>query len=102
MRSGVLPAPLGGQALPAELWALVRSLRGRHTVGRAWVEALRVEQPNPSLGLRLNDWTSLAVFLAAVAYLILARGGTPPSHVDTADTAPAEEDSADRQRSVSG
>jgi prolipoprotein diacylglyceryl transferase len=73
-----------------------------YTVGRAWVEALRVDHANHLFGLRLNDWTSLAVFLAAVTYLILARRRTPPNHADAADTAPAEQDTADRQRSVSG
>lgn len=29
-----------------------------YTVGRAWVEALRVDQANHLLGLRRNDWTS--------------------------------------------
>jgi prolipoprotein diacylglyceryl transferase len=73
-----------------------------YTVGRAWVEALRVDHANHVLGLRLNDWTSLAVFLGAVAYLILARRGAQPDHAEATDTGPAEEDSADRQRSVSG
>ena len=44
-----------------------------YTAGRAWIEALRVDHANHLLGLRLNDWTSLFVFLAAVAVLILRR-----------------------------
>ena len=44
-----------------------------YTFGRAWVEALRVDHANHFLGLRLNDWTSVIVFLAAVAYLVLHR-----------------------------
>jgi prolipoprotein diacylglyceryl transferase len=39
-----------------------------YTVGRSWIEALRVDPANRLLGLRLNDWTSLVVFLGAVAY----------------------------------
>jgi prolipoprotein diacylglyceryl transferase len=42
-----------------------------YTVGRAWVEALRVDHANHFLGLRLNDWTSLVVFLGAIAFLVL-------------------------------
>jgi prolipoprotein diacylglyceryl transferase len=44
-----------------------------YTVGRAWVEALRVDHANHILGLRLNDWTSLIVFAGAVTYLVLRR-----------------------------
>ena len=48
-----------------------------YTLGRAWVEALRVDPANHILGLRLNDWTSLIVFAAAVAYLWRGRRGDP-------------------------
>ncbi len=41
-----------------------------YTVGRAWIEALRVDHADHFLGLRLNDWTSLFVFLAAVGFLV--------------------------------
>ena len=44
-----------------------------YTVGRAWVEALRVDHANHFLGLRINDWVSLVVFLGAVAFLLLSR-----------------------------
>jgi len=47
-----------------------------YTVGRAWIEALRVDHANHVLGLRLNDWTSLVVFAAAVAFLVV-RGRHP-------------------------
>jgi phosphatidylglycerol---prolipoprotein diacylglyceryl transferase len=45
-----------------------------YTVGRFWIEALRIDDAHHVLGLRLNDWTALVVFLGAVAYLLLARG----------------------------
>ncbi|MGH3391052.1 MAG: prolipoprotein diacylglyceryl transferase [Actinomadura sp.] len=45
-----------------------------YTVGRFWIEALRIDDAHHILGLRLNDWTALAVFLGAVGYLWLARG----------------------------
>ncbi|MBA2471665.1 MAG: prolipoprotein diacylglyceryl transferase [Pseudonocardiales bacterium] len=44
-----------------------------YTAGRAWIEALRVDHANHFLGLRLNDWTSLVVFFAAIAFLLLRR-----------------------------
>ena len=73
-----------------------------YTVGRAWVEALRVDHANHFFGLRLNDWTSLVVFLSAVTYLVLARRGAPPNHAEVADIGPAGQDDADRQRSARG
>jgi prolipoprotein diacylglyceryltransferase len=69
-----------------------------YTVGRGWIEALRVDPANHFLGLRLNDWTSLVVFVAAVAFLVLRRprAGQPseprlgqPSEPNAATT-PAE------------
>ena len=54
-----------------------------YTLGRAWIEALRVDHVNHILGLRLNDWTSLIIFLAAIGYLIATRRLTrePPDAV---------------------
>lgn len=52
-----------------------------YTVGRAWIEWLRVDPAHHILGLRLNDWTSLIVFLAAVAYLYVKRRDTSPERI---------------------
>jgi prolipoprotein diacylglyceryltransferase len=43
-------------------------------VGRAWIEALRTDHANHILGLRLNDWTSLLVFLGGLVWF-LRHGG---------------------------
>ncbi|MHB9856961.1 prolipoprotein diacylglyceryl transferase [Streptomyces sp. YIM S03343] len=48
-----------------------------YTVGRAWIEALRIDHANHFLGLRLNDYVSLILFLGALAYLIVSRGPRP-------------------------
>jgi len=59
-----------------------------YTLGRGWVEALRVDHANHFLGLRLNDWTSLIVFLTALAVLLWRSPGqedpnsVPPSIPD--------------------
>jgi prolipoprotein diacylglyceryl transferase len=45
-----------------------------YTIGRAWIEALRTDHANHVLGLRLNDWTSLLVFLGGLAWF-LRHGG---------------------------
>jgi len=42
-----------------------------YTAGRAWIETLRVDPANHILGVRLNVWTSVVLFLAALAYLLL-------------------------------
>jgi prolipoprotein diacylglyceryl transferase len=64
-----------------------------YTVGRAWIEWLRVDSAHHILGLRLNDWTSLIVFLAAVAYLYYYRDRTeiPEGAVGPAASEPGAE-----------
>jgi prolipoprotein diacylglyceryltransferase len=42
-----------------------------YTLGRGWIEYLRVDQATHIFGLRLNDWTALLVFLAALAYFVV-------------------------------
>jgi prolipoprotein diacylglyceryl transferase len=44
-----------------------------YTIGRAYFEWLRIDTANHFLGLRLNDYTAIAVFLAAVGYLYAFR-----------------------------
>ena len=46
-----------------------------YTAGRAWIEALRTDHANHILGLRLNDWTALIVFLLGLAWFV--RHGWP-------------------------
>ena len=43
-----------------------------YTVGRGWIEYLRIDPAEDVLGLRLNVWVSLVVFLGAVAYIVVA------------------------------
>lgn len=43
-----------------------------YTAGRVWIEALRIDEANTIMGLRLNVWTSILVFIGAVAYLIIS------------------------------
>ena len=45
-----------------------------YTAGRAWIEALRTDHANHFLGLRLNDWTSLVVFIGGLIWF-LRHGG---------------------------
>ena len=66
-----------------------------YTVGRAWIEYLRIDTANHILGLRLNDWTSLLILTIATAYLIATRsrngGGTSGAEPSPADSPHAPE-----------
>lgn len=43
-----------------------------YTMGRVWIEYLRIDTANQVLGLRLNVWTSIVVGLGALIYLIVS------------------------------
>ncbi len=45
-----------------------------YAVGRAWIELLRSDKANHILGLRVNVWTSVIAFVAAVAWIVTHRG----------------------------
>ncbi|MEU5344400.1 prolipoprotein diacylglyceryl transferase [Streptomyces sp. NPDC020766] len=43
-----------------------------YCAGRFWIEAMRVDEAHHFLGMRLNEWTSIVVFLLAVLYIVLS------------------------------
>jgi phosphatidylglycerol---prolipoprotein diacylglyceryl transferase len=45
-----------------------------YTAGRAWIEYLRIDTANHFLGLRINDWVSLVVFIGALIYFVRVKG----------------------------
>jgi prolipoprotein diacylglyceryl transferase len=51
-----------------------------YTLGRFWVEALRSDHANRFLGLRLNDWTALILFVAGLVYLYVTRNKPAPEN----------------------
>src|SRR6185369_13788263 len=70
-----------------------------YTFGRGLIEALRIDDAEHFLGLRLNDWTSLVVFLGALAMYVFVRGpvdrdvepgAEPPAQPATAGAPGAE------------
>lgn len=77
-----------------------------YTLGRVWVELLRIDEAEQVLGLRLNVWTSILVFAVAVAvFVVIGRrtAGAPDpiwipgrepeddEHDDESDDADADE-----------
>ena len=60
-----------------------------YTVGRFWIEMLRVDEANHLFGIRLNVFTSIVVFLGALIYFLVVRG--PRAYVvpdDAPESAP--------------
>ena len=43
-----------------------------YTLGRGWIEYLRIDNANTVLGVRLNVWTSILVGLGALIYLVVS------------------------------
>ncbi|MBA3311395.1 MAG: prolipoprotein diacylglyceryl transferase [Nocardioidaceae bacterium] len=65
-----------------------------YTVGRGWIESLRVDPANELLGMRINIWASIIVFLAALGYLIVVGRRHPGRETDVQpvpDPDPSEE-----------
>jgi prolipoprotein diacylglyceryl transferase len=54
-----------------------------YTVGRGWIEMMRTDTANHILGLRVNVWTSILLFVAAVAYFVLAGRRGPREAPET-------------------
>ena len=92
------------------LWAerRVRLRHGRvfafyvmaYTLGRVWIEMLRIDDATHVLGLRLNVWTSIVVFLGGlVAFVVLGRRHAgEPEEAPPGEPAesPADDDAATR------
>jgi len=69
-----------------------------YTVGRFWIEALRIDPANHFIGMRLNNWVSLIVLAGAIIYLLRVKGPQEHMRIDedgtvhivTADGTPIE------------
>ncbi|MEZ7005392.1 prolipoprotein diacylglyceryl transferase [Streptomyces sp. AD55] len=48
-----------------------------YCAGRFWIEYMRVDDAHHLLGLRLNNWTALLVFLLAVVYMVVSARTRP-------------------------
>ena len=70
-----------------------------YTLGRTWIEMLRIDPANHFFGLRINVFTSILVFLGAVLFLYLRRnvGREDPrwsrsGHAETQNADPSRSD----------
>ncbi|MFE6618476.1 prolipoprotein diacylglyceryl transferase [Streptomyces sp. NPDC057740] len=70
--------------------------------GRAWIEYMRVDDAHHILGLRLNVWTALIVFLLAVTYLVVSAKKRPGREEVVEPGAFASGDEADGEAEASG
>ncbi|ORT53947.1 prolipoprotein diacylglyceryl transferase [Streptomyces sp. CB03238] len=48
-----------------------------YCAGRGWIEYMRVDEAHHVLGLRLNVWTAILVFLLAVTYIVVSSRTRP-------------------------
>jgi prolipoprotein diacylglyceryl transferase len=63
-----------------------------YTLGRGYFEWLRIDPANKLLGLRVNEWVSLLVFIGAVTYFVVSARLRPgrEEQVEPPDTTPEE------------
>jgi prolipoprotein diacylglyceryl transferase len=74
---------------------LLAAYAAAYTFGRFWTEYLRIDEAHHYFGLRLNDWTSIAVFVVASAVLVL-KGRARPGDDCAGDPLPKAQADADR------
>ena len=77
-----------------------------YTAGRGWIEMLRIDEAETILGLRLNVWTSVVVFLVGAVGLAITsrrplsdaieRPGGGPEEDSSGEDSSSEEASADQ------
>jgi prolipoprotein diacylglyceryl transferase len=76
-----------------------------YTVGRGWIESLRIDPASEVMGLRLNVWTSILVFAGAVTYIVVSARRRPgretPAELASRSTGTADSDASEPAESVS-
>ncbi|HEU5474552.1 MAG TPA: prolipoprotein diacylglyceryl transferase [Actinophytocola sp.] len=79
-----------------------------YTAGRFWIELMRTDPAKDILGMRVNAWVSIILFIGAVAYFVWARKLGPREDLaaltapPTEDTEPAAADDADEADKPAG
>jgi hypothetical protein len=78
-----------------------------YCVGRFWIEYLRVDEAHHVLGMRLNNWTAIFVFILAVVYFVLSAKKRPGREevvepgADVPDGSAEDDDSEPRDAAAS-
>ncbi|MFJ6013479.1 prolipoprotein diacylglyceryl transferase [Streptomyces sp. NPDC092952] len=65
-----------------------------YCAGRGWIEYMRVDEAHHVLGLRLNVWTALIVFVLAVVYMVVSAK-VRPGREEIVEPGAAEEAAAE-------
>ena len=86
-----------------------------YTLGRGWIEYMRIDTVNHVAGLRLNVWTSIILFVLAIGYFVIsqrtrpgqeqlapAEGTTPDDDAGQAATGTPDEADADEPTGTDG
>jgi hypothetical protein len=75
-------ADLGGSPVDTRPRKRIALYAMGYAAGRAWIEALRSDFAHEFLGVRLNDWTAIVVFLGALVWFHSPPGssGRVPLH----------------------
>ena len=76
---------------------LLAAYAAAYTFGRFWTEYMRIDEAHHYLGLRLNDWTSIIVFVFALA-ILLAFGRAKPGEDRAGDPLPQVANGEDQAR----
>ncbi|MEU9316453.1 prolipoprotein diacylglyceryl transferase [Streptomyces sp. NPDC048295] len=69
-----------------------------YCAGRGWIEYMRVDEAHHILGLRLNVWTALIVFVLAVVYMVISAK-VRPGREEVVEPGAAEEAAAEAAKS---
>jgi prolipoprotein diacylglyceryl transferase len=62
-----------------------------YTAGRGWIEYLRIDTVNHLFGVRLNVWTSIVLFVLALAYFVVVGRRHPGREADVQPSLHPEE-----------
>ncbi|WP_228977870.1 prolipoprotein diacylglyceryl transferase [Streptomyces sp. DH12] len=80
-----------------------------YCAGRGWIEYMRVDDAHHILGLRLNVWTAILVFLLAVTYIVVSARKRPgreevvePARTTTKATAKTADATAEKPGTDAG
>ncbi|MEU4358598.1 prolipoprotein diacylglyceryl transferase [Streptomyces virginiae] len=73
-----------------------------YCVGRGWIEYMRVDEAHHILGVRLNVWTSIVVFVLAVVYFVLSAKLRPGREEVVEPDAPGGKDGKGKSEAEEG